>query len=293
MTLPGAETVTDLVATLRLGTLARSATFGAALVLAMVLGVALAERRHGLPLRRLLSRHFATDLAWAMLYRSGVWTMFILSAATNAAGERLSFLRLELIPGVPPWLAVPLYLIVGDFVLYWIHRLQHAVPALWAFHTVHHSQEQLNTLTQYRRHPVEMLYAQVAMFVVFVLVLGVPMHNWIPIYAVMTTLQALQHAELDWRFGPAYPLVVSPVFHAIHHSTDPRHANRNFGAMFSVWDFLFGTAVDREPRPARYGVVGLDTPESFLAQLVAPFGLLARQVAPGSRLAAGRTDPAT
>ncbi|HEX9580957.1 MAG TPA: sterol desaturase family protein [Gemmatimonadales bacterium] len=280
MTTSEPDVATDLVATLRLGELTRSALFGTALLLGVVILVQLAERRQGVSSRRLLSKHFATDAAWALFYRSGVYVMFILSVVTNALGARLEFLRLELLPNMPSIIAVPIYLIVGDFVLYWIHRLQHAVPMLWAFHTVHHSQEQLNTLTQYRRHPLEMLYAQVVMFVVFVLILGIPMRTWIPLYAILVALQALQHAELNWRFGPGYPVVVSPVFHSIHHSTDPAHANRNFGAMFSFWDYVFGTAITHAPRPVRYGVPGLEMKESLLAHLVTPFGLLARQFAP-------------
>ncbi len=272
-----------LVQSLRLDDLAKATVFGSSVLLAVVVFVHLAERRQGLGADRLFTRHFATDVVWALFYRSGVYVMFILSVTTNAIGERARFLRLELLPEVPTWLAVPIYLLLGDLVLYWIHRLQHMIPVLWAFHTVHHSQEQLNTLTQYRRHPLEMLYAQVAMFVVFVLILGIPMHTWIWLYAILVALQGLQHAELDWRFGKVYPLVVSPVFHSIHHSTDPRYAHANFGAMFSFWDYLFGTAVGDAPRPSRYGVPGLRMKESFFAQLVAPFGELARLLAPGSR----------
>jgi len=71
--------------------------------------------------------------------------------------------------------------------------------------------------------------------------------------------------------------VVSPVFHSIHHSVEPRHHNRNYSAMFSVWDYLFGTAAATATRPRVYGVEGLAMTESLLAQLFTPFRMLARK----------------
>jgi sterol desaturase/sphingolipid hydroxylase (fatty acid hydroxylase superfamily) len=106
-------------------------------------------------------------------------------------------------------------------------------------------------------------------------VLGIQTRQWLPLTVIMTGLQALQHAELDWRYGWFERLVVSPAFHAIHHSPDPRHYTRNFGQMFSLWDFLFGTALE-DARPARYGVAGLDMAERVPDQLAAPFRYLWR-----------------
>jgi sterol desaturase/sphingolipid hydroxylase (fatty acid hydroxylase superfamily) len=36
-------------------------------------------------------------------------------------------------------------------------------------------------------------------------------------------------------------LIISPNGHRIHHSLDEKHHNKNFGAMFTWWDQLFGT----------------------------------------------------
>jgi sterol desaturase/sphingolipid hydroxylase (fatty acid hydroxylase superfamily) len=35
--------------------------------------------------------------------------------------------------------------------------------------------------------------------------------------------------------------VHSPAHHQIHHSTDPRHFDRNLGYALSIWDWAFGT----------------------------------------------------
>ena len=42
---------------------------------------------------------------------------------------------------------------------------------------------------------------------------------------------------LEWFF-------VTPRFHHIHHSSDPKHYNMNMGNVFTFWDRLFGTFID-------------------------------------------------
>ena len=98
----------------------------------------------------------------------------------------------------------------------------------------------MTLLTAWRRHPFEMLLTNLVVFIgVFHLLLGVPTRDWMPLAAGMACLQALQHSQLDWGYGPIGRWVVSPHFHAFHHSVDRRHTNANFGMMFSCWDYLF------------------------------------------------------
>ena len=44
---------------------------------------------------------------------------------------------------------------MADFTQYWVHRTFHAVPALWRFHAVHHSAEQMDWLAGSRLHLVD------------------------------------------------------------------------------------------------------------------------------------------
>jgi sterol desaturase/sphingolipid hydroxylase (fatty acid hydroxylase superfamily) len=41
-------------------------------------------------------------------------------------------------------------------------------------------------------------------------------------------------------------ILISPHIHHIHHSVDPKHANKNLGVVFSIWDRLFGTYFDED-----------------------------------------------
>ena len=46
------------------------------------------------------------------------------------------------------------------------------------------------------------------------------------------------HVWLSWGKPLGY-LFFSPAMHQIHH--DPTRMNRNYGGVFAVWDWLFGT----------------------------------------------------
>lgn len=42
------------------------------------------------------------------------------------------------------------YYVIYDFVYYWMHRTQHAIPWWWALHSMHHSQRQMSCWTNDR-----------------------------------------------------------------------------------------------------------------------------------------------
>ncbi len=67
---------------------------------------------------------------------------------------------------------------------------------------------------------------------------------FITIYVCVGTLQ---HANLNWTFGPVGRVIVSPAYHRIHHATDIQHFNQ---VVFTIWDILAGRAAF----PGRGGV---------------------------------------
>src|SRR5205807_498756 len=54
---------------------------------------------------------------------------------------------------LPFWLQVVLYLVISDFLLYWIHRIFHG-RRMWKYHAVHHSSEHVDWVSAARFHPV-------------------------------------------------------------------------------------------------------------------------------------------
>jgi sterol desaturase/sphingolipid hydroxylase (fatty acid hydroxylase superfamily) len=160
-------------------------------------------------------------------------------------------------------IAVMLGIAILDLGRYMLHRLTHAVPLLWRFHAIHHSDRELDVTTSFRHHPVE--YALIgAAIMALVVALGLPVASlaWYALIAVV--LAPLQHANLALPGAierVLRPFVVTGAMHALHHSVEPRQGNSNFATVLPWWDRLFGTFVDPHAKDARaveYGVTGID-----------------------------------
>jgi len=131
--------------------------------------------------------------------------------------------------------------LLTEFFYYWFHRLQHAVPLLWRFHAVHHAIEELNVANS-AHHITEGIFKLPFIIVPlnFLIQLQVPSVLFISIF--LTNWSILIHANSRISLGPLDYVFVRPLYHRIHHSMDSRHHNRNFCALFPIWDILFGTA---------------------------------------------------
>jgi sterol desaturase/sphingolipid hydroxylase (fatty acid hydroxylase superfamily) len=173
-----------------------------------------------------------------------------------------------------PWaLRLAIFVIVVDFLRYWMHRALHALPVLWAFHQVHHSAERIHVLTTYRDHIVGYMLMTFCIFLPM-LVLGPGIDNWLPLFVVMTLTTLLQHSGIDIGYGRFGKIFVSPRFHAVHHSASREDFDANYGVLFSFWDQMFGTA-RFGALPQRYGLGDDDdVPSGFVKQFFHPFARL-------------------
>jgi sterol desaturase/sphingolipid hydroxylase (fatty acid hydroxylase superfamily) len=139
---------------------------------------------------------------------------------------------------------------------YWTdHYLSHRVPFLWEFHKVHHTAEVLTPITVYRVHPID----TVVYHNILALFLGISTGGLSYVLGQQTGIFEiggtnlilfgftyvtvhLQHSHV-WiaATGPLGRLFMSPAHHQIHHSSDPRHFNKNFGSCLALWDWALGT----------------------------------------------------
>ena len=176
------------------------------------------------------------------------------------------------------WVSGPAGFILLDLANYLLHRLYHAVPLLWRAHRVHHSDFSYDFSTALRFHPLETLLGLFVQSVV-ILAFGVPLVAVALSALIQNALNFWQHANLRrWPVSEARVgrLLVTPGVHEIHHSTDPRHYNRNFAGTLILWDRLFGTYVHPSPAAVpdiRFGVEGREDPRfhSFVGLLCDPF----------------------
>ena len=142
-----------------------------------------------------------------------------------------------------------------DFGVYLSHYLLHKVPFLWEFHKVHHSAEVMTPLTLYRMHPVDEILAFGLTSAISGSVAGVfaylcgnevtPYTFWgvnVVIFTFYICGYNLRHSHVWLSFGSKLEkLFISPALHQVHHSTDPKHFDKNMGLIFSIWDRLFQT----------------------------------------------------
>ena len=251
---------------------ARGCLRALALGLVFYVLVYLLERASGGTTEQYRSRGFLHDLAYWLYYRSGLNQLLFLAALFSFLGTRLAFLHFRIVGSLHPVLRGILWILLADFCSYWVHRLQHASRFVWAFHSTHHAQEQLNFATTTRFHPVDHFISDTLKFVPQ-MTLGASPMSWLPLYLVMDFISNVQHSRIKWRFEALSRVFATPWFHSFHHSSDPRHYNKNFGGLLSIWDHVFGTAVDAPEQPAEYGLRDIKMP-TLLSTLVLPFGLL-------------------
>ena len=138
----------------------------------------------------------------------------------------------DFVGGLPFWVQIPAVIVLADLGFYWTHRMFHAVPWLWRFHSIHHSMEELDWLAASRGHPVDQI---LTMGVALVPVFALGFSEWaIGVFATLHLWQSvLAHSNIRLGFGPLRFLFVSPEFHHWHHSNHREARDRNFAAQLS------------------------------------------------------------
>jgi sterol desaturase/sphingolipid hydroxylase (fatty acid hydroxylase superfamily) len=163
-------------------------------------------------------------------------------------------------PPWPLWVRIPLAVIVGDLGLYWGHRLSHAVPWMWRFHSVHHSARMLDWVAAHREHPLDGLWSQLT-FNVPILLLGLNLEQAMPLLVLRSAWAVFIHSNVRMPLGPLGLLLGDPVLHRFHHARDVERP-ANFGNLAPYLDVLFGTHHRPPDEGYALGIPGVP-PRSF------------------------------
>ena len=144
--------------------------------------------------------------------------------------------------------------VLRDFVYYWIHRAEHTFAGLWASHLVHHSPTKLSYTTAIRMPWMEALYKPA--LALWAPLLGFHPGAFAAIGALVLLVGQYQHTEGGRWCRFLRGIFVIPETHRVHHGSNERYMDKNFGSMLVIWDRLFGTYVpETEPvrlRPRRW-----------------------------------------
>jgi sterol desaturase/sphingolipid hydroxylase (fatty acid hydroxylase superfamily) len=239
-------------------------------------------------------RAIRTDVIYTLIHRLGLFRVALFFLVEPVLDELLGDLRVhgvgtfhleDIWPGVTDsaWISFVLYLVVFDFVNYWLHRAQHQWEWWWALHSVHHSQRQMTQWTDNRNHLLDDLL-QAVIWVCVAQLIGIAPSQFVAVVAITQLFENFQHANLRVSFGRwGERLWVSPRFHRLHHAiglgheAHPQEAGKpivlgghNFGVLLPWWDVWFGTAnfdADFQPTGIRDQVEnGRDYGEGFWSQ---------------------------
>ena len=164
---------------------------------------------------------------------------------------------------MPFWAGLVLFAVVRDLAEYVYHRLQHRVPALWAMHSLHHSDPAMSALTTNRHFWGDQLVKQVTVWSLAAM-LVTPTPAMIAIYSLISLWNYYVHSALPGDFGRLSWLINSPDYHRRHHSSMPEHFDSNFAALFPIFDVIAGSYHRPNGRPQ----TGFDVRPQNLADLV-------------------------
>jgi sterol desaturase/sphingolipid hydroxylase (fatty acid hydroxylase superfamily) len=226
------------------------------------------------------------DVIYTLINRLGIVPLAIFLLLMPLVGGLDSWLRMQdIIPpkledALPflhesPFLSFVFYLVILDFVAYWLHRGQHQINLWWALHSLHHSQRQMTFWSDNRNHLIDVVIVDVA-FALVALLIGVAPAQFVTLVVAGRVVESLSHANLRISFGRIGEyLLVSPRFHRVHHAIGLGHEGRsrgcNFAVLFPIWDVLFRTANFENVYPAtgvRDQLEGRDYGRGFWAQQV-------------------------
>ncbi|RIV27199.1 sterol desaturase family protein [Fibrisoma montanum] len=148
------------------------------------------------------------------------------------------------------WTLVPCYLIF-DFFSYWAHRISHEHRFWWATHVVHHSGEHYNLSVSFRLSWIQNLKI---IFFLPVAFFGFHPIVFFTVSQLAVLFQFWVHTEYIRRLPRWIEFIfATPSNHRVHHGSQEKYIDKNYGATFIFWDRLFGT-YQPEEEPPIYGI---------------------------------------
>ena len=177
----------------------------------------------------------------------------------------------------PAWLQLFLLFVLADFIQWNTHRLLHTVPWLWEFHKLHHSVKEMGFAAHLRYHWMETIVYKSIQYLPLAMI-GYSLLDFFAVHIFALAIGHLNHANLNWNYGPLKYIFNSPRMHIWHHAralpAQHRHGV-NYGISLSIWDYLFKTAYT--PNEGRDIELGFnddkDYPTGFARQLIYPLKL--------------------
>ncbi len=230
------------------------------------------------PAQKTLRKGWITDMKYFLFSHVGVQliSFFTIIPVQVFLSQYLDSDLQKAVAAQPVWLQFIEILFAVDITTYWIHRALHEVPALWKFHAVHHSTEEMDWLASSRLHVVELLATRVTGYLPIFILGFAPAAVYA--YLVFVSFHAIFiHSNVRFRFPVLRWVIATPEFHHWHHSSEAPAIDKNYAGFLPIYDVIFRTTYLPDHLASRYGTVGKYVPEGFTGQFAFPFRGLFRQ----------------
>lgn len=157
----------------------------------------------------------------------------------------------------PLWLKLVLGVMIFDLVTYWFHRVAHITPVLWRFHRVHHSDTSMDASTNFRSHPIELIFWFGTSNIVAACFFGLDLISLGLYFLVATPFFFIEHSNIKfptWLDRTVGLVFTTPNIHKVHHEQDQYYTDSNFSDIFILWDRIFGTFKYKPPSEIKFGL---------------------------------------
>src|SRR4051794_16124602 len=115
--------------------------FGLKLIFITIIVFIPLERLFAMHPQKIFRRNWGNDLIFLLL--NGILIklglLAVIVAVIFCAAWIVPAYFQAMVGGLPYWIQIPAVILLSDLGFYWTHRMFHAVPWLWRFHSIHHS----------------------------------------------------------------------------------------------------------------------------------------------------------
>ena len=167
-------------------------------------------------------------------------------------------------------LQIVLFIMLNQFVGYWLHRLSHTSDFLWQFHKLHHSPTKLTATTNYRFSWIEEIIGGT----IAVVVIGLFQFSESVVSIVFFILRGhcyFAHSNLNLNSKLLSKVFIMPRDHRWHHSKEKHFKyGQNFGGLLNICDRIFGTYYSSEVDPKEMGLNDEGYPNGVIKRIIYP-----------------------
>ncbi len=218
-----------------------------------------------------------------MFFNFFLFSLVIYNAFSNVVvqlfNDTLGFFGVENLVAIqvgslPVWVQLLILFVARDFIQWNVHRLLHKVPALWEFHKVHHSIEEMGFAGHLRYHWMENVVYRTLEYIPLAMI-GFGIDDFFLVHIFTLAVGHLNHANIYLPIGPLKYIFNTPQMHLWHHAEElpEKSYGVNFGLTLSIWDYLFGfDHVPSETPDVKLGFPDIEKfPKTFSEQLIYPW----------------------